>query len=67
MIAAYYELTQFLALNGEAGVRGKMPVESYSNPDLLSVRLHHLMKRLLPNWKMRKSNRIPKSLCPDPV
>jgi hypothetical protein len=36
-----------------------MPVEPYADPGLLLARIHHLMKRLLPNGKMEKVKQNP--------
>jgi hypothetical protein len=49
----------FIEIERELRVREKMPVEPYADPGLLLARLHHLMKRLLPNGKMEKVKQNP--------
>ncbi|WP_187147231.1 hypothetical protein [Synechococcus sp. JA-2-3B'a(2-13)] len=60
-MAAYCEdgVTPFLSSEERLRVREKMPVEPYADPGLLLARLHHLMKRLLPNGKMEKVKQNP--------
>jgi hypothetical protein len=62
-IATYCEdgLTpvSFIEIERELRVREKMPVEPYPNPGSLLAKLHHLMKRLLPNGKMEKAKQNP--------
>ncbi|MGY2801265.1 hypothetical protein [Thermostichus sp. MS-CIW-25] len=49
----------FIEIERELRVREKMPVEPYPNPGSLLAKLHHLMKRLLPNGKMEKAKQNP--------